>query len=300
MRRKNYLVCLIVATALSLLSPLAKSATADRDWDWDSRYSVKEEQTVRNTFPLTGSGKKSLEVDNIFGSIEVVGTSGDQVQMVVTETFHAESKDRLERAKKEVSLDVTNENNVLRLYVNGPFRCQCNNNGWGEREHPGYMVKMDFKLEVPINMDVTLSTVNDGNVKVSNVAGDYRVRNVNGSIDITDAAGSGAVKTINGHVHVSFRQNPKENSEFSSLNGDVVLNFAQNLSADFRFKNMNGGVYTDYELTALPQRQTEGERKEGRFVYRSDRFTGGRVGAGGPEIRVENLNGAIRILQRHV
>ena len=295
MRKQGYLICAVVAIVLSGLS-LAK---AD-DWGSDY-YSVKEEQTVRNSFVLTGAGKKTLEVDNIFGSIDVVGTSGDQVQMVVTESYHAESKEKLELAKKEVSLDVTNENNTLRLYVNGPFRCQCNHDdGWGSREHKNYIVKMDFRLEVPNNMEVMLSTVNDGDIKMSNVTGDYHVRNVNGSIDITDAAGSGVVKTINGHVKVSFRQNPKSDSQFSSLNGDVVLSFAQGLSADFRFKNMNGGVFTDYDLTALPPKGATEERKEGRFVYRSDRFTGGRVGAGGPEIKVENLNGAIRILQRHV
>lgn len=297
MRKNNYLVCVAAAAAISILAPLAKAA----DHDWDSNYPVKEEQTIRNTYPLAGTGKKTLEVDNIFGNIEVVGTSGNQVQMVVTETFRAETQERLERAKKEVSLDVTNENGALKLYVNGPFRCQCNNgDGWGSREHAGYMVKMDFKLEVPNNMDVALSTVNDGQVKLSGVTGDYRVHNVNGSIDITDAAGSGVAKTVNGHVKVSFRENPKANSEFGSINGEVVLTFAQNLSADFRFKNMNGGVFTDYELTSLPQRSATESRENGKFIYRSDRFTGGRVGAGGPEIRVENLNGAIRILQRHV
>jgi hypothetical protein len=297
MRKNNYLVCAAAAATLCLLAPVAKAA----DHDWDSNYPVKEVQTVRNTYSLAGANKKTLEVDNIFGNIEVVGTAGDQVQMAVTETYRAESQDRLVRAKKEVSLDVTNENGALKLYVNGPFRCNCNDNdGWGSREHTGYMVKMDFKLEVPNNIDVTLSTVNDGQVKVSGVTGDYRVRNVNGSIDITDAAGSGVAKTVNGHVNVSFRQNPKQNSEFGSINGEVVLSFAQNLSADFRFKNMNGGVYTDFELTSLPQRAASESHENGKFIYRSDRFTGGRVGAGGPEIRVENLNGAIRILQRHV
>ena len=297
MRRKNYLVGVMVAAVIGYIAPLAKAAS-DRDWDYS--YPIKEQQTVKQAYPLAGTGKRSIEVDNIFGSIEVVGTSGDQVQMVVTETYRAETQEKLERAKKEVSLDVTNENNALKLYVNGPFRCQCRDDGWGSHEHSGYNVKMDFRLEVPANMDVTLSTVNDGNIKMGGVTGDYRVRNVNGSIDITDAAGSGIVKTINGHVNVSFRQNPKADSQFSSLNGDVVLSFAQNLSADFRFKTMNGGVFTDYELTALPPKAATEERKEGKFVYRSDRFTGGRVGAGGPEIKVENLNGAIKILQRHV
>lgn len=295
MQKNNYLVCAVAAVAMSILSPLAQAA--DHDHDWDSSYTVKEEQTIRNSFAV--SGKATLEVDNIFGSIEVVGTNTNQVQMVVTETYLAESQDKLARAKKEVSLDTTNENGVVRLYVNGPFRCDCRN-GWGSDEHSGYIVKMNFKLEVPRNMELKLATVNDGNVTVSGVAGEFRVHNVNGSIDITDAAGSGLAKTVNGHVKVSFRENPKANSEFSSINGEVALTFAQNLSADFRFKNFNGGIYTDYELTQLPPQASTQERKNGKFVFRADRFTGGRVGAGGPEIKVENLNGAIRILQRHV
>ena len=41
----------------------------------------------------------------------------------------------------------------------------------------------------------------------------------------------------------------------------------------------------------------DAERKNGRFVYRSDRYTGGRAGSGGPEIKLENLNGDIRVLE---
>lgn len=294
MKKTNYLVCMAAAALLSIASPLARAS----EHDWDYQYPVKEVQTVRNSYSL-GAGKKSIEVDNVFGNIEVVGTSGDQVQVVVTETYRAETQDRLVRAKKEVSLDVTNENGALKLYVNGPFRCNCNSDdGWGSREHAGYIVKMDFKLEVPTNTEMRLATVNDGNITVNGVTGDYMVHNVNGSIDMTDAAGSGKVQTVNGHINVTFRQNPKENSAFGSVNGEVVLKFAKDLSADFRFKNMNGGIFSDYELSSLPPRQATEERNKGHFVYRADRYTGGRVGNGGPEIRIENLNGAIRILQR--
>jgi DUF4097 and DUF4098 domain-containing protein YvlB len=295
--RKNYLVCAVAAAMLSVMPVSTKAA--DRDHDWDYQYTVKEEQTVRNSFPVTGSGKHRLVVDNIFGSVEVVGTSGNQVQMVVTETYRGETQQKVELAKKEVSLDTSTDDGTVRLYVNGPFRCNCNN-GWGSNEHKGYVVKMDFKLEVPSNVELEVSTVNDGNITVKGMAGEFRVHNVNGNIDMTDVAAGGMAKTVNGHVKVSFRENPKANSEFSSINGEVALSFAQNLSADFRFKNFNGGIYTDYELTQLPAQAATEERKNGRFVYRADRFTGGRVGTGGPEIKVENLNGAIRILQRHV
>jgi hypothetical protein len=61
---------------------------------------------------------------------------------------------------------------------------------------------------------------------------------------------------------------------------------------------MNGAVYSDFEMTSLPAQPASAERRGTKFVFRSDRFTGGRVGSGGPEIKAENLNGDIRVLER--
>jgi DUF4097 and DUF4098 domain-containing protein YvlB len=104
---------------------------------------------------------------------------------------------------------------------------------------------------------------------------------------------------VNGSVKVSFRENPKENSEFSTVNGDVDLRFVKGLSADFRFKTFNGEVFSDFEMTSLPARNTSVQQHNGKFVFRTDRSTGGRVGSGGPEIKAENLNGSIRVLEHH-
>jgi hypothetical protein len=46
-------------------------------------------------------------------------------------------------------------------------------------------------------------------------------------------------------------------------------------------------------------RAAQEERHGEKFVFRADRYTGVRIGAGGPEIKVENLNGDIRILENH-
>jgi hypothetical protein len=77
------------------------------------------------------------------------------------------------------------------------------------------------------------------------------------------------------------------------------LYFVRGLSADFRFKNFNGGVYSDFEMTSLPALAPTTERQGGRFVFRTSRYTGGRVGAGGLEIKTDNLNGDIRVLEHH-
>ncbi|HEX4604845.1 MAG TPA: hypothetical protein VH724_12680 [Candidatus Angelobacter sp.] len=303
MFRRKFLRAFLMCTLAMLLLPQVSSplrAVGDDD-DSDSSLRLEEKETIHKTFNLTAT-HKILEVDNIFGSIEVAGGQGDQVQLVVNKTISAESKDRMEAAKKEVTLDITDQPDFLKLYVNGPFRCNCNDghDNCGDRHGDrGYRVKMDFQLQVPRNIEVKLKTVNSGHVHVQDVTGNFSVHNVNGGIEMQNVAGSGIAKTVNGGVKVTFRENPREASDFGTINGNVELHFVRGLSGDFRFKTMNGAVYSDFEMTSLPAKPASGEMRGAKFVFRSDRYTGGRIGSGGPEIKAENLNGDIRVLERH-
>jgi len=266
--------------------------------DSDRDLPVQEEETIQKSFSMAGVQHKSLEIDNVWGSIEVVGTNSDQAQLTVKKSIRAESKKKLEQSRQEVTLDVTEQAGSLKLYVNGPFRCNCDD-GWGHREFEGYIVKMDFQFRVPRDIDIKVKTVNEGRVLVRDINGTFLVRNVNGDIEMDNIAGSGTVRTVNGPVKVSFRQNPRENSDFGTINGDVDLRFAQGLAADFRFKAFNGSIYSDFPVTALPVRAIQEEHHGAKVVFHADRYTGVRVNSGGPEIKVENLNGEIRILANH-
>lgn len=275
-----------------------KYASADLLDDSDSDLPVRDHETIQKSFSLSAA-HKSIEVDNVFGSIEVVGGPSDQVQLVVNKTIRAESKNALELARKEVTLDITQPEGSLSLYVNGPFRCQCAENCRRSRDEDGYIVKMDFELHVPRNVDIKVKTVNEGRVVVRNVTGNFIARNVNGDIELDSMAGSGTAHTVNGPVKVTFRENPRENSSFQSVNGNIELFFARGLSADFRFKTFNGSVFSDFPVTALPVHAVQEEHHGGKVVFRADRFTAARVSSGGPEIKIETLNGEIRILENH-
>src|SRR5215831_2977752 len=266
--------------------------------DFDRNLPVQEKETIQKSFSMSGAPHKSLEIDNIWGSIEVVGTNSDQVELTVNRSTRAESKDKLELSLKEVTLDITEQQGLLKLYVNGPFRCHCDD-GCGHREFEGYIVKMDFQLRVPRDIDIKVKTVNEGHVVVRDINGDFLVRNVNGDVEMSNIAGSGTARTVNGPVKVAFRQNPQEASDFRTINGNVELRFTQGLAADFRFKTFNGSIYSDFPVTALPVRAVQEEHRGAKVVFHADRYTGVRVSSGGPEIKVENLNGDIRILENH-
>ncbi|MGB7467972.1 MAG: hypothetical protein WBW58_01270, partial [Candidatus Acidiferrum sp.] len=238
------------AALWAALEPETASAKS-KDDDNDENFPVQDQENIRKTFALPATGPKSLEIDNVWGSIEVIADAQGQVQLAVDRTTRAESKEKLEQAKKEVTLDITQKEGALKFYVNGPFRCQCDDCR-RSRDDDGYRVKMDFQVHVPRDIDLNVKTVNEGRVLVRGTNGNFLVRNVNGDIEMDDVAGSGTARTVNGPVIVSFRQNPKENSDFKTINGNVELKFARDLSADFRFKTFNGGIYSDFPMTAMP------------------------------------------------
>jgi hypothetical protein len=264
----------------------------------DRDLPIEEQETIQKSFSMAGVQHRSLEIDNVWGSIEVVGTNSDQAQLTVKKFVRAESKEKIEQARREVTLDITAEANSLKFYVNGPFRCHCDD-GCGHREFEGYIVKMDFQLQVPRDIDIKVKTVNEGRALVRDINGNFLVRNVNGDVEIDNIAGSGTAHAVNGPIKVTFRQNPRENCDFRTVNGPVELRFPQGLAADFRFKTFNGSVYSDFPVTTLPMRAVQEEHHGAKVVFHADRYTGVRVNSGGPEIKVETLNGEIHILENH-
>lgn len=286
----------ILRSMLAALGP--ESASAQNRDDDDNDWQARAEEKIEKNFAMPAAGQKSLEIDNIWGSIQVTADSPDKIEVSVDRATRAWSQEKLEQAKKEVTLDVTQQPNGVKLYVNGPFRCQCDDCR-NSRDDDGYRVKMDFVVHVPRDTDVRVKTVNEGRVVVRNTRGNFSVKNVNGDIEMDDVSGSGTARTVNGPVVVSFRENPKAESDFKTINGNVELKFAPGLSADFRLKTFNGGVYSDFPVTAMPVHAMEQEHHGSKTIYRADRYAEVRVGSGGPQIQAENLNGDIRILENH-
>src|SRR5260370_795838 len=143
----------------------------------EPRLTEHEQEKIEKTFTMpAGAGRRTLEIDNVWGSIEVVGTASDTVQLTVNKSMRAESKGKIEQARKDVTLDITQQADALKLCVNGPFRCDCHDCS-RSREFEGYIVKMDFQVQVPRDIDIKVKTVNEGRVSVRDSTGSFLVRN---------------------------------------------------------------------------------------------------------------------------
>lgn len=265
----------------------------------DRNFRVEEKEEIRKTLNFQDPSKsKELVVDNVFGSIDVRGYDGQDVELLVHKTIRARSQEKMQKAKEEVQLEITEEANTIDLYVDGPFRCSNDRKRWRSWRDPGYEVLYNFTLKVPYQTSLYLKTVNKGKITVQNVKGEFAIRNVNGEIEIDKVVGSGEAHTVNGKVKVLFSQNPRSDCSFRTINGNIEVTFLEDLSADFRLKTFNGDAYSDFPFSYTPSKPAVQGRKEGKYVYKSDRFTGVRIGKGGPEIKMDTLNGDILIARR--
>lgn len=228
---------------------------------------VQDQSTETRTFP----GVRALVLDNVSGTVDVTGYAGRDVVVEIQKRIKAESQERLEAARKEVKLEATEADGQLKLLVDGPFRCNCNS--WGERRS-GYHVTYDFKLRIPADAS-------------------FDVRTVNGGMTLQGIAGAGRASTVNGGVRVVYTKNPPGAVAVETINGDVDVTLRRGLSADLRMKTMNGGMYTDFDVTPLPAEPPVQERRNGKFVFRTQDVARVRAGAGGPELSFKTLNGNI-------
>lgn len=254
---------------------------------------------AREPFHYTFSNDRTLDVDNVNGTIQVIGDNGNTIRAEGERIVRAEDQQAIDRAKREVKLDVNEKGGTAQFYVNGPFR----DNGHSSDDHGfhihsdehEYEVTYNFTIHVPRDTALRLRTVN-GEVKTEETSGKFDIRGVNGSVTMTGAAGYGTLHTVNGRTSVSFRESPKMASDFQTVNGTIEASFPPNLSADLRFKTLNGQAYTDFDATALlPSTAQAGDRKNGKFVYRTNHTSSVRIGSGGPELSFETVNGDIRI-----
>jgi hypothetical protein len=252
-----------------------------------SIHAAEERTTEHKVFP----GVRELVIDNITGFIEVTASNGGSVEMDIEKTLSGDSADRVALAKKEISLNTTQEGGLLRMVVDGPFR---QHNSW----HDVYKFEYNFKVRVPRDVKIELRTVNKSRISVDGTVGDYIISNVNGPIDMKDIAGSGTIHTVNGGVKVTYAKNPTGATSFKTVNGTLDISFRPGLNADVKMKTMNGGLYTDFDVSAMPVAGDPPEKRDGRFVWRSHRMTGVRIGHGGPELQFETLNGDVLVKNR--
>lgn len=255
------------------------------------------------------SANNTLVLANINGSIKVTGYEGEKILIEAERTIKAKSDDRLEKGKAEAQLKQIDRMDTLIVYVgngcrNFGFRNKRHGTGWsyyGDCDNDDcqtlYDFTFNFTVKVPFGINVEVSTINEGNISISQVKGAVKANNINGAIKLSALEGSASASTINGDVDIEYLRNPSKDCKYYTLNGDINALFMKGLAANMSFKSFNGSLYTNVaQLEGLPAMLEKKQSEEGlKLKVSNNRF---KIGNGGVMQDFETFNGDVIVKEK--
>lgn len=140
-------------------------------------------------------------------------------------------------------------------------------------------VVVDFEVLVPAGVGFTGRTVN-GSIEAESLQGPVEAHTVNGHVEVSTSKHAEA-STVNGSITARLGSAGADRLDFSTVNGSITLDLPGTLDADLQAATVNGAIETDYPVTV------RGSISRHRIE--------GTLGKGGTRLRLETVNGSIRL-----
>ena len=229
-------------------------------------------EEFHQTYPLSATGRVSLE--NINGGVQI--KVWDRAALQLDAIKKAYRKERLDEAKIEVT--ATEEN--IRIKTEYPDGNQSFRGGEGRYNNPA---TVEYTLTVPRKAVLDTIELVNGSIDIDAVEGDVKASSINGKVVARGLMGEAKLSTINGQLHATFtRLDGAKPISLNSVNGSVNLIIPSDANAAIRASTVHGGITNDFGLQV----------RHGDYVGHS---LEGQIGNGGPRIKLENVNGSIKI-----
>jgi len=217
---------LLLTVGLSLLAGLCVHAS---------------ESTSTASVKLSSPDKPAtLRIDMPWADIHITGVDSDTVTVVSSlakKTVEHNRKDGLRRLDDDVSFDLSEHDNLVRLSLAG--------------ENPWAVHDGDFKISVPRTTALAIKTQAGGDLDIKDVTGDIEVNAMNGEVHLEGLVGSSVINTMNGEVRATYAQAPQKLVSITSMNGAISLRVPADTKANVRLRNQNGAIFTDFDETVL-------------------------------------------------
>lgn len=211
-----------------------------------------------------------VEVYGIVGTIQVEPASGSQLKVLGKKTGRGDL-DSVEVRVVEAGDKVV----ICAVYPGG----RCEADGYHGNHEGSVDVEVDMALSLPAGVDLGAKTVN-GSIAARGVTGELEVDTVNGNIELS-TRGKTHARTVNGSIVADVEGELAESVGLKTVNGTVRLELPAGVDANVEAATVNGNIKSDFPLD-YSGRMVGGHAK-------------GTLGEGGPGVKLNTVNGSIRI-----
>ncbi len=264
--------------------------------DFDSGFDNSENSfnfTEETTRPLTKK-EKSIELVNLYGSVEVQVHDKEEIQVRLEKKV---------RAKDEAKAREIADRLKIRIEQKAPgYAISSNREELGTQEREG--LKTNFTLWVPRSMALTLSN-KYGPVTVEKVAGSHKMENAYGDVTVRDVDGSLKIENRYGAVNLSGISG--DCNVTSKYGGIELENIGGKAQVDHGYgtvvlKRMKSAVELSHRYGRLECSDLESTLiLNGRYVEVSANNIGGdvQISTSYRNVDLENVAGAIKVEGKH-
>ncbi len=281
-----------------------RSSTWSDDWKSEAEDPLKE-----NIRMVIGSDEydsdSEVVIKNINGDVIVTGYDGDEIIIEGTKELWKKRGKISDEEAAEFELKSNFYEGKLYIYIESPNAHIEFKKGkiqyywnWDDRDRNSINAHYDLEIKVPKNLALDASTVNSGEVQVSDMLNGVKANNVNGSVMVKDVKGYIGANTVNGDIEVWYLESPTEDTYFKTVNGTIEIYSPEDLSAVVTFESLHGELYTDFEqVKRLPNRLNK-EQDGNRNRYKINNTSPIQFGDGKIEMGFKMVNGDVYIRTR--
>jgi len=223
---------------------------------------------IDQSFRLTDGAR--VEVHGINGPVSIEATEGNIAEVHITST--AGSASALENHK------IIIEQTDARLVVRG--KGDDNWGFWRWLRGAG-KARHNVTLKLPRRVELATRGIN-GKVSIGEMEGSVQVSGINGHVEVLGVRGAAEVNGVNGGVRLTITHMGDDRVRVNGINGGVELHLGNEVNADLNVNGLNGNVAVDApNVEVLEQKRSK---------------LRARIGTGGAEIKVNGINGGVRLV----
>ena len=232
----------------------------------DAASVVRKTVKAERKYSLDPGG--TFVLDNPLGDVEIIGANVPEIQATVVTTITAADDAAFQEALRHSGLLLGGDSKT-RIVRTAAVPAIYRQTPWS--------VSANWTIRIPRTASVRLTSYSSRIIRISNLLGNVRVNNFNGSLILSNLGAATIAESVNGSIIYNTPQ-PRGNVLLVTVNGSVNATIAGNADVRWIAKTMKGDI-----RTSLPARGT----------LFGTTFRGSVNAPGGPTITTSSLMGDV-------
>ena len=257
-----------VARAVAVLVAAAGVSACDVMVNTVHGGRAQAQQTWTRTYTLSGVDP-AVEIVNVSGTFDVEAVNGNSLEIRAVLSARGATEEDAQKILAKVEMAEQADASRVRVQAKYP------------RELGRHGIEVNYTIRAPRSAKVAIENVN-GQLRLSGAFAGLKVETTNGSVNGEGLGNTVVATTTNGEIKVRMASLGGDGMTLETTNGTIDVRLPADAKATLSARCVNGGI----KVTDLPfEKSGEGSRRK----------LDGAINGGGAALKLETVNGSIRV-----